>query len=66
MPVEALGRPASRAGRGAARAPPERACWRPRWRSPAPSREEIEARLRDGFEIEDTGEILDAILGPEG
>jgi hypothetical protein len=28
-------------------------------------RGEIEARLRDGFEIEDTGEILDAILGPE-
>jgi hypothetical protein len=30
------------------------------------SREEIEARLRSGFEIEDTSEILDAILGPEG
>lgn len=29
------------------------------------SREEIELRLRNGFEIEDTGEILDAILGPE-
>ncbi|MGC1852300.1 MAG: hypothetical protein WA687_07670 [Solirubrobacterales bacterium] len=29
-------------------------------------REEIEARLRNGFEIEDTSEILDAILGPEG
>jgi hypothetical protein len=29
------------------------------------SREEIEARLRSGFEIEDTSEILDAILGPE-
>ena len=29
------------------------------------SREEIEMRLRNGFEIEDTGEILDAILGPE-
>jgi len=29
-------------------------------------RREIEARLRDGFEIEDTSEILDAILGPEG
>jgi len=29
------------------------------------SREEIEARLHDGFEIEDTSEILDAILGPE-
>ncbi len=28
-------------------------------------RVEIEARLRDGFEIEDTSEILDAILGPE-
>ncbi len=28
-------------------------------------RREIEARLRDGFEIEDTSEILDAILGPE-
>jgi cell division septum initiation protein DivIVA len=28
-------------------------------------REEIEARLRSGFDIEDTGEILDAILGPE-
>lgn len=28
-------------------------------------REEIEARLRGGFEIEDTREILDAILGPE-
>jgi cell division septum initiation protein DivIVA len=28
-------------------------------------RVEIEARLRSGFEIEDTGEILDAILGPE-
>jgi cell division septum initiation protein DivIVA len=29
------------------------------------SRMEIEMRLREGFEIEDTGEILDAILGPE-
>lgn len=29
------------------------------------SREEIEAKLRNGFEIEDTGPILDAILGPE-
>ena len=29
------------------------------------SREEIEARLRSGFEIEDTDSILDAILGPE-
>lgn len=29
-------------------------------------RAEIEARLRNGFDIEDTGEILDAILGPEG
>ncbi len=29
------------------------------------SRTEIEARLRSGFEIEDTSEILDAILGPE-
>jgi hypothetical protein len=29
------------------------------------SREEIEARLRSGFEIEDTQAILDAILGPE-
>ena len=28
-------------------------------------RREIEARLRNGFDIEDTGEILDAILGPE-
>jgi cell division septum initiation protein DivIVA len=28
-------------------------------------REEIEARLRSGFEIDDTSEILDAILGPE-
>jgi hypothetical protein len=28
-------------------------------------RGEIEARLRSGFEIDDTGEILDAILGPE-
>lgn len=28
-------------------------------------REEIETRLRRGFEIEDTSEILDAILGPE-
>jgi len=28
-------------------------------------RKEIEARLRSGFEIEDTTEILDAILGPE-
>jgi hypothetical protein len=30
------------------------------------SREEIEQRLRTGFEIEDTTPILDAILGPEG
>ncbi len=30
------------------------------------SRAEIEQRLRSGFEIEDTSEILDAILGPEG
>jgi vacuolar-type H+-ATPase subunit H len=29
------------------------------------SREEIEARLRNGFEIEDTAPIVDAILGPE-
>jgi vacuolar-type H+-ATPase subunit H len=29
------------------------------------SREEIEARLRNGFEIEDTAAIIDAILGPE-
>ena len=29
------------------------------------SRKEIEARLRSGFEIEDTGAILEAILGPE-
>ena len=29
------------------------------------SRQEIEMRLRNGFHIEDTGEILDAILGPE-
>ncbi|HVC07559.1 MAG TPA: hypothetical protein VND98_08265 [Solirubrobacterales bacterium] len=29
------------------------------------SREEIEARLRSGFEIEDASRILDAILGPE-
>lgn len=28
-------------------------------------RREIEERLRSGFEIEDTSEILDAILGPE-
>lgn len=30
------------------------------------SREEIAERLRNGFSIEDTSEILDAILGPEG
>lgn len=30
------------------------------------SRTEIEMRLRSGFQIEDTNEILDAILGPEG
>jgi hypothetical protein len=30
------------------------------------TREEIELRLRNGFEIEDTDAILDAILGPEG
>jgi len=29
------------------------------------SREEIERRLRSGFDIGDTSEILDAILGPE-
>lgn len=29
-------------------------------------RKEIEDRLRSGFEIDDTSEILDAILGPEG
>jgi hypothetical protein len=29
------------------------------------SRREIAARLRNGFEIEDADEILDAILGPE-
>lgn len=29
------------------------------------SREEIERRLRSDFDIEDTSEILDAILGPE-
>lgn len=28
-------------------------------------RKEIAARLRSGFDIEDTSEILDAILGPE-
>jgi hypothetical protein len=30
------------------------------------TRVEIETRLRNGFEIEDTNEILDAILGTEG
>ena len=30
------------------------------------SREEIAARLRNGFEVEDPDAILDAILGPEG
>jgi vacuolar-type H+-ATPase subunit H len=30
------------------------------------SREEIAARLRSGFEIDDTDAILDAILGPQG
>jgi hypothetical protein len=30
------------------------------------SREEIGDRLRNGFDIDDTDEILDAILGPEG
>jgi hypothetical protein len=30
------------------------------------SREEIAERLRSGFDIADAGEILDAILGPEG
>jgi len=29
-------------------------------------REEIEERLRSGFEIDDASDILDAILGPEG
>ncbi len=29
------------------------------------SRQEIEQRLQNGFDIEDTSEILDAILGPE-
>lgn len=29
------------------------------------TRAEIEKRLRTGFEIDDAGEILDAILGPE-
>lgn len=29
------------------------------------SRREIEARLRAGFDLDDTNEILDAILGPE-
>jgi hypothetical protein len=29
------------------------------------SREEIEQRLRSGFDVEDAAEILDAILGPE-
>lgn len=29
------------------------------------SREEIAQRLRSGFDIDDTSEILDAILGPE-
>jgi hypothetical protein len=29
------------------------------------SRAEIEARLRSGFDLDDTSEILDAILGPE-
>lgn len=29
------------------------------------SREEIETKLRTGFEIDDTASILDAILGPE-
>lgn len=29
------------------------------------SRKEIEQRLQSGFEIEDTSDILDAILGPE-
>jgi cell division septum initiation protein DivIVA len=29
------------------------------------TRKEIEVRLQNGFDIDDTGEILDAILGPE-
>jgi hypothetical protein len=29
------------------------------------SREQIEERLKSGFDVEDTSEILDAILGPE-
>jgi hypothetical protein len=29
------------------------------------SRGEIEQRLRDGFDLDDTSEMLDAILGPE-
>jgi len=30
------------------------------------SREEIEERLRSSFDVNDTAEIIDAILGPEG
>ncbi len=48
-----------------ARVPPERACWRPRWRSRATAERKSRRRLRNGFEIDDTDAILDAILGPE-
>ena len=50
----------------------ESGTWHPRGRLLATqmavsgsTRAEIEMRLRNGFEIEDTSEILDAILGPE-
>ena len=50
---------------GPARDRPARACWRPRWRSPAAAARRSSSGCSSGFDIEDTSEILDAILGPE-
>ena len=57
-PAEPAAAPTPRLGRGARLLATQMAV-------SGSSREEIEERLRSGFEIEDTSEILDAILGPE-
>jgi len=68
VPPEPLARVAHDGGREAERAPSATAGARllaTQLAVSGSSREEIDNRLRSGFELEDTGAILDAILGPE-
>ena len=45
--------------------PPGRACWRPRWRSPAPAEPRSRRGCATASRSRTRGAILDAILGPE-